>query len=241
MMAALVPETVVPVEAEAEAAARRSSARATIWSSPAVEEVPPTVAPEAMRIRLAEGPFLGLRETLNGPGESAEFGPHMSSSSGDGMIGGGGGVNDNAGGGGGYFGGGAGFAGGGGGGSSYPTPATEWDATATPSLTITTSDTISLHNAGTGRITCTALSGNTTSTITVSGCSGGNTGGSSVSMPATTLTGGGTINWLSGGSTTIGIPTLSATSATKCPGYARKGSQQSHRREVRSFGNRGYR
>ena len=168
------------------------------------------------------GPFAGGPGTLNGPGEGAQFGPHMSSSSGDGMNGGGGGVNDNAGGGGGYFGGGAGFAGGGGGGSSYPTPATEWDATATPSLTITTSDTISLHNARTGRITCTALSGNTTSTITVSGCTGGNTGGSSVSMPATILTGGGTINWLSGGSTTIGIPTLSATSATKCPGYARK-------------------
>jgi hypothetical protein len=53
-------------------------------------------------------------------------------------LGGGGG------GGGGYFGGGGGgalgpYTAGGGGGSSYPSAATQWDATATPSVTITTS------------------------------------------------------------------------------------------------------
>ena len=42
-----------------------------------------------------------------------------------------------SGGGGGYEGGGAGFSGGAGGGASYPSPATQWDTTATPSVTIT--------------------------------------------------------------------------------------------------------
>jgi hypothetical protein len=53
------------------------------------------------------------------------------------MNGGGGGLVDFAGGGGGYFGGGAAIDGGGGGGASYPAPATQWDTTATPSVTIT--------------------------------------------------------------------------------------------------------
>jgi len=53
------------------------------------------------------------------------------------MNGGGGGPRDSAGGGGGYFGGGAALDGGGGGGASYPAPATKWDTTATPLVTIT--------------------------------------------------------------------------------------------------------
>jgi len=50
-----------------------------------------------------------------------------------------GGAGDGGGGGGGYFGGGAACDGGGGGGASYPAAATQWDATATPSVTIATS------------------------------------------------------------------------------------------------------
>ena len=70
-------------------------------------------------------------------------------------------------------------------------------------------------------ISCTGFSGNATSTTTVSGCTGGNTGGGSVPMTAATLAVGGTIHWLSGGSTTIGAPTLTPTSATHCPGYSK--------------------
>jgi hypothetical protein len=40
-------------------------------------------------------------------------------------------------------------------------------------------------------------------------------------LPATALATGGTITWVSGGSTTIGAPTLTTTSATKCPGYVK--------------------
>jgi hypothetical protein len=58
------------------------------------------------------------------------------------MNGGGGGADDLAGGGGGYFGGGAAYFGGGGGGASYPSATAEWDTTATPSVTITTSDPV---------------------------------------------------------------------------------------------------
>jgi hypothetical protein len=72
-------------------------------------------------------------------------------------------------------------------------------------------------------ITCTTLTGTASTTITVSGCTGGNTGGSSVPLPATALALGGTISWTSGSTTTIAAPTLTATSAKKCPGYV-KGS-----------------
>ena len=91
------------------------------------------------------GPFGGGQGTLNGPGAGGEVGgSHGFSSYGSGMNGGGGGVDDNAGGGGGYFGGGAAYFGGGGGGSSYPGASTQWDTTETPSVTITTSDTVIL-------------------------------------------------------------------------------------------------
>lgn len=70
-------------------------------------------------------------------------------------------------------------------------------------------------------IACTTLSGNATSTITLSGCSGGDTGGGSTPVSATALATGGTITWLSGGSITIGAPTLTATSSKKCPGYVK--------------------
>ena len=68
---------------------------------------------------------------------------------------------------------------------------------------------------------CTTITGNAASTLTVSGCTGGNTGGGSTPITATALAVGGTIHWLSGGSTTIGAPTLTPTSATHCPGYVK--------------------
>ncbi len=68
-------------------------------------------------------------------------------------------------------------------------------------------------------ISCTTISGS--ATLTVSGCTGGNTGGGSQPLSAATLATGGTIHWLSGGSTTIGAPALVATSATHCPGYVK--------------------
>jgi hypothetical protein len=70
-------------------------------------------------------------------------------------------------------------------------------------------------------IVCTALSGNDTSTVTVSGCTGGDTGGGSQPLSAATLATGGTITWLSGGSTTISAPVLTTTSAKSCPGYVK--------------------
>jgi hypothetical protein len=70
-------------------------------------------------------------------------------------------------------------------------------------------------------ITCTAVAGNDASTVTISGCSGGDTGGGSQPLNATTLATGGTITWLSGGSTTISAPVLASTSASKCPGYVK--------------------
>jgi hypothetical protein len=71
------------------------------------------------------------------------------------------------------------------------------------------------------KITCTTLNGaDYPPTLTVSGCSGGNTGGGS--LTATVLLGllparGGTINWLSGTTTTIGPPTISYISSRRCP------------------------
>ena len=73
-------------------------------------------------------------------------------------------------------------------------------------------------------IVCTTITGNASSTITVSGCTGGNTGGSSKPVNATTLASGGTIDWVSGSTTTVAAPTLTATSAKKCPGYVKGGS-----------------
>jgi hypothetical protein len=79
----------------------------------------------------------GSAGTLSGPGAGQCYLLEECASSGAGMNGGGGGLLDFAGGGGGYFGGGAAIDGGGGGGASYPAPATQWDTTATPSVTIT--------------------------------------------------------------------------------------------------------
>jgi hypothetical protein len=75
-------------------------------------------------------------------------------------------------------------------------------------------------------IACTTISGTVSGTITVSGCTGGDTGGSSVPVAATTLATGGTIHWVSGGSTTIGAPTLTSTSAKKCPGYVKNAATE---------------
>jgi hypothetical protein len=91
-----------------------------------------------------------------------------------------------------------------------------------PSATITTLKAVKFKWASSD-IVCTTISGNVSSDVTVSGCSGGDTGGGSVALPATELATGGTIDWLSGGSTTIGAPTLTSTSAKKCPGYVKNG------------------
>lgn len=70
-------------------------------------------------------------------------------------------------------------------------------------------------------ITCTSFTGTITGTAQVSGCTGGNTGGGSHAFTSASLATGGTIPWLSGGSITIGAPTLTSTSAKKCPGYVK--------------------
>ncbi len=87
--------------------------------------------------------YAGQAGTLTGPGLGGNFCCYTEGSTGQGMDGGTG--SGGGGGGGGYFGGGGGAtlgmygSFGGGGGSSYPSAATEWDTTATPSVTITTS------------------------------------------------------------------------------------------------------
>ena len=79
----------------------------------------------------------GQAGTLSGPGAGAcDISGLSCAPSGVGPNGGGGEF-ASAGGGGGYFGGGAAVNGGGSGGASYPAPATQWDTTATPSVTIT--------------------------------------------------------------------------------------------------------
>ena len=80
--------------------------------------------------------------------------------------------------------------------------------------------------AAASKITCTTLTGNVSSTVTVSGCTGGNTGGSSEPIDSSTLATGGTIDWVSGSTTTIGAPTLKSTSAKKCPGYVKGASSE---------------
>jgi hypothetical protein len=80
--------------------------------------------------------------------------------------------------------------------------------------------------AASGKIECTTLSGNASSTVTVSGCTGGNTGGSSKPINATALATGGTITWVSGSTTTIAAPALTSISAKKCPGYVKNGASE---------------
>jgi len=75
-------------------------------------------------------------------------------------------------------------------------------------------------------ILCTTMTGNVSGNITVSGCSGGNTGGSSQPLTAVDLATGGTITWVSGGSTTIGAPNLTSTSSKHCPGYVKNASSE---------------
>ena len=72
-----------------------------------------------------------------------------------------------------------------------------------------------------GKIQCTSLTGSASGTITIGGCTGGITGGGSKPLTAAALATGGTINWLSGGSTTIAAPTLTPVAATKCPGFSK--------------------
>lgn len=71
------------------------------------------------------------------------------------------------------------------------------------------------------KIACTTMSGSASGTTVVSGCSGGNTGGSSHPLSSASLATGGTINWVSGSSTTLAAPVLTSTSAKKCPGYVK--------------------
>ena len=75
-------------------------------------------------------------------------------------------------------------------------------------------------------IVCTTLTGNAATTVSVSGCSGGHTGGGSVAVSSLTLAAGGTIPWVSGGSITIGAPTLTPATAKKCPGYVKNASSE---------------
>jgi hypothetical protein len=76
-------------------------------------------------------------------------------------------------------------------------------------------------SAGTGKITCTNVTGTVTGTITISGCTGGNTGGASVPQNTLNLETGGTTTWVSGSTTTTGAPTTTIVKATKCPGYVK--------------------
>jgi hypothetical protein len=64
------------------------------------------------------------------------------------------------------------------------------------------------------KIKCSGLTGNISSTVTLSGCNG-NSGGGSQPLNATSLATGGTITWLNGKTTTIGVPALST--GTACP------------------------
>jgi hypothetical protein len=73
--------------------------------------------------------------------------------------------------------------------------------------------------AGT-KITCTNISG-TAGSLTISGCTGGTTGGGANNVNGSVLASGGTVTWISGSKTTIGLPTLVTTSAKKCPGYVK--------------------
>jgi hypothetical protein len=76
-----------------------------------------------------------------------------------------------------------------------------------------------------GKITCTTMSGSTSSGhITISGCSGSaspGTGGSSTSLSITVLAAGGNVPWVNGKVTHFGAPTLASAKATHCPGYVK--------------------
>ncbi len=73
-------------------------------------------------------------------------------------------------------------------------------------------------------ISCTNIKGNASTTVTISGCTGGKTGGKSKPIKSTALATGGTIDWVSGSTTTIAKPKLTSESATKCPGYKKGAS-----------------
>jgi hypothetical protein len=71
-----------------------------------------------------------------------------------------------------------------------------------------------------GKVTCTSLSGSATGDVTASGCTDtgtANTGSSSEPIPASEFANGGTVTWVSGKTTTFAKPTLTSTSAKKCP------------------------
>jgi hypothetical protein len=76
-----------------------------------------------------------------------------------------------------------------------------------------------------GKITCTTMSGSTTSGhIVISGCSGSavpGTGGSSTSLSITLLAAGGNVTWVNGKVTHFSAPALASAKATHCPGYVK--------------------
>jgi len=77
-----------------------------------------------------------------------------------------------------------------------------------------------------GKTTCSSLSG-TVSSLTISGCvdsGSAHTGGGTPPFSGTVLASGGTVTWNSGFTSTSAAPTLTATSAKKCPGYVKGGS-----------------
>jgi hypothetical protein len=76
------------------------------------------------------------------------------------------------------------------------------------------------------KILCTTMSGSASGTTTISGCSGGSTGGSSSALSSSALATGGIIHWVSGSTTTLGAPALTAKSAKKCPGYVKGASSE---------------
>jgi hypothetical protein len=73
-------------------------------------------------------------------------------------------------------------------------------------------------------ITSTATSGSATTTVIISGRNGGNPGGKSQPLNGTALGPGGTVTWLNDGTPTLDKPTLVSTSAKKCPGYVKGGT-----------------
>ena len=73
-----------------------------------------------------------------------------------------------------------------------------------------------------GKITCTSLTGSATGSATLSGCTGTKTaadaGGGGATIPAAaSLEAGGTVKWNNGDTTSFNSPTVTGTSAKKCP------------------------
>lgn len=73
-----------------------------------------------------------------------------------------------------------------------------------------------------GKVLCTTITGNSSSTVTLSGCTGSAvTGGSSMPIPVASLAGGGTVTWINGKTSTFSAATIVPTKPKKCPGYVK--------------------